>query len=120
MRGQKPPPFAAFVAALRSVMRAIPLESLEIEEGLIEVDDARVVAHIVAEQFPGGVAVFPFAADPAQPRPSPHRPIVRPPEAVHAAGDFQATCHRFRRAICLSNYANHEIPASCGCRTLRF
>jgi hypothetical protein len=61
-----------------------------------------------AQQLTLGVAVFPFPANPVQPRPSPYRAVIRPAKPVVPACQSKFPRDLRWRFVHFSNYADHE------------
>ena len=67
-----------------------------------------------AQQLAVGVAVFPFPANPVQPRPSPHRAVIRLAQPVVPACQRKLARHGSRRSIQLRSAAGSKRASPCG------
>ena len=60
-----------------------------------------------AQQLPARVPVFPFSANPVQPRPSPHRPVIRLAKSIASPGKKKFPRDLRRRLVRFSKNLNH-------------
>jgi len=68
--------------------------------------------HHFAQQLAALIAVFPFPANPVQPRPSPHSAVIRLPEAIASARQRKFSRDIGRRFVRFSNNSDHGMSST--------
>src|SRR6266403_3697527 len=68
--------------------------------------------HHFAQQLAAVIAVFPFPANPVQPRPPPNRAVIRLAEAIAAARESKFPRDLRRRIVSFSNNSDHGVSST--------